>query len=63
MPTIYVKKGAGDWVAVLAKPAAQLLKMGCLNPDGTLKADSACAKRRDALNGLGVRAINALKRR
>jgi hypothetical protein len=42
----------GDKIERAAKPVARLLRMGCLDEAGKLRAESGCAKRRDALNKL-----------
>ena len=43
--------GLGDVIEKLAHPIAAALKLPCLDKDsGTLKPESPCAKRRDALN-------------
>jgi hypothetical protein len=47
------RRRLGDLVERLAKPVAVALKLPCLQPDGALKPDSPCAKRRDALNQIG----------
>lgn len=43
-------RGLGDVVEKLAHPIAVALKLPCLDQTGTLKPESPCAKRRDALN-------------
>ena len=52
-PNKPLKPRLGDRVEQFLKPVAKLLKLPCLNPDGALKPDSGCAKRRDWLNELG----------
>jgi len=42
----------GDLVEKMAKPIAKALRLDCIDKDGSLKPDSGCAKRRDALNRL-----------
>ena len=41
----------GTVVEQIAKPLAHALGLPCLEPDGTLKPASPCARRRDRLNG------------
>ncbi len=45
-------RGLGDLVEKLAKPVAKALKRPCIKQDGTLRPESACAKRRRLLNKL-----------
>lgn len=52
--------GLGDLVEVASKPIAKALRLPCLNPDGTLKPDSGCAKRKEILNHL-IPNLNPLK--
>ena len=43
-------RGLGDVIEKLAHPIAVALKLPCLDSTGTLKPESPCAKRRDAMN-------------
>lgn len=44
--------GLGDLVEKLVKPVAKVLGLPCLTTAGTLRPESPCAARRDALNRL-----------
>lgn len=44
--------GLGNLVEDMAKPFARMMKLPCLNKDGTLKPSSPCGKRKAALNKL-----------
>lgn len=45
-------RGLGDIVERAVKPIAKMLRLPCLDKDGTLRPASPCAKRRNALNKL-----------
>lgn len=45
----------GDRVELFVKPIAKAMNHPCLDGNGQLKPNSPCAKRRDFLNGNGVR--------
>ncbi len=49
---VEVSVGPGDLVELAAKPIARALKIDCLDAQGSLKPDSGCAQRRNALNKL-----------
>lgn len=52
MASIFLRKGLGDWVEMVAKPAARVVKSACLDKQGRLIPGSPCFKKREYLNNL-----------
>lgn len=49
-PSPSTRRGLGDAIEALVKPVAVALRLPCLDQAWRLKANSPCARRRDALN-------------